>query len=181
MAKVSYANLKLKPNTSVSTFEFFGQEVEVLNYLPIEDKYDFVMITLQKIEQDGIYNPLLLDLYFHLHLVYMYTNLSFTEKQKENEPKIYDTLASNGFFEEFLGAMNEDEYNDLMGYIQELMGMTLTYKNTAGAVLQSVIQDLPANAAAAADIVKNFDPKQYQAVIDFATAANGGRNIVTNQ
>ena len=181
MAKVSYANLKLKPNTNVSTFDFCGHEVEVLNYLPINDKYDFVMITLQKAEENGIYNPLLLDMYFHLHLVYMYTNLSFTDKQKENETKIYDTLESNGFFEKFYEVFDENEYADLMSYIEEIIDMTLTYRNTAGAVLQSIIQDLPKNAQAAADIVQNFDPTKFQSVIDFATAANGGRNIETNR
>ena len=181
MAKVSYANLKLKPLNTVSSFEFGGQQVEVLNYLPIEDKYDLVMITLQKAEENGIYNPILLDLYFHLHLVYMYTNLSFTDKQKENELKIYDTLVSNGFFDKFFEAMDENEYKELMDYIEELKETILYYRNTAGAVLQSIIQDLPENAQAAADIVKSFDPKQYQAVIDFTTAANGGRNINTNQ
>ena len=48
-------------------------------------------------------------------------------------------------------------------------------------MLQSVIQDLPKNAQMAADIVNNFDKSKYQAVVDFATAANGGRNIETNQ
>lgn len=181
MTKVSYANLKLKTDKTVSCFNFLGQEIEVLQYLPIEDKYDLIMITCQKAEENGVYNPLMIDVYFHLHLVYMYTNLSFTEKQKENELKIYDNLRSNGFFEEFLRAMNEDEYNELYNYIHEVTEMTLNYKNTAGAVLQSVIQDLPRNAQAAADIVNSFDPKQYQAVIDFATAANGGRNISTNR
>ena len=181
MAKVSYANLKLKVNTTTTPFDFQGQTVEVLNYLPIEDKYDLVMITLQKAEEDGIYNPVLLDMYFHLHLIYMYSNLSFTEKQKENEPKLYDTLKSNGFLVQFLNAMQESEYNELFNYITEIMRNTLTYKNTAGAVLQSIIQDLPKNAQAAAEIVNSFDPKQYQAVVDFATAANGGRNINTNQ
>lgn len=181
MAKVSYANLKLKVDKQIETFDFNENKIEVLKYLPIEDKYDLVAITLQKAEQNGIYNPILLDLYFHLHLVYMYTNLSFTDKQKENEPKIYDTLKTNGFFEKFLEVIPESEYEELLDYIEEIMDMELEYKNTAGAVLQSIIQDLPKNAQAAADIVKSFDPNQYQAVIDFATAANGGRNIVTNQ
>ena len=90
--KVSYANLKLKTKDEIKTFNFNNTEIEVKQYLPIEDKYDLVMITLQKAEENGIYNALKLDMYFHLHLVYMYTNLSFTEKQKENEMKIYDTL-----------------------------------------------------------------------------------------
>ena len=181
MAKVSYANLKLKTNTDVNTFEFQGQTIEVLKYLPIEDKYDLVMIALQKAEQDGIYNPILLDLYFHLYLVYMYTNVSFTERQKDNEPHLYDTLASNGFMKQFLDTIEVEEYEELMLYVDEIMETTLHYKNTAGAVLQSVIQDLPKNAQAAADIVNSFAPENYQAVVDFATAANGGRNINTNK
>jgi hypothetical protein len=101
MAKISYASLKLKVDKSVETFDFNENKIEVLKYLPVEDKRDLVEITLQKAEENGIYNPVLLDMYFHLHLVYMYTNLSFTDKQKENEAKIYDTLACNGFFDKF--------------------------------------------------------------------------------
>lgn len=181
MAKVSYANLKLKTDTSFNTFDFQGQTIEVLNYLPIEDKYDLVMITLQNSEENGIYNPVKLDMYFHLYLVYMYTNLSFTEKQKFNEQKLYDALKSNGFIDALLANMNEVEYNDLYEYIMICQEDILHYRNTAGAVLQSVIQDLPKNAQMAADIVNNFDKSKYQAVVDFATAANGGRNIETNQ
>lgn len=181
MAKVSYANLKLKVNKEVKTFNFMEQEIEVLQYLPIEDKYDLIMITLQNAEEAGIYNPLKLEVHFALNLVYMYSNISFTDKQKENETKLYDALKSNGFFDGFYSVLNEDDYNELYGYINELMEMNLQFKNTAGAVLQSIIQDLPRNAAAAAEIVKNFDTKNYQAVIDFATAANGNRNIETNQ
>ena len=54
--KVSYANMKLKLNTGVKTFDFKDQKVEVLQYLPARDKYDLLMITLQKAEEDGIYN-----------------------------------------------------------------------------------------------------------------------------
>lgn len=181
MAKVSYANLKLKPSTEISTFTFGNQTIEVLNYLPIEDKYDFVTITLQKAEQEGIYNPVLLDLFFHLHLVYMYTNLSFTDKQKENELKIYDTLLSNGFFDEFYKVFNENEYEELQKYIEELMEMTLNYKNSTASLLKSFIEDFPKNAQIASDIVDSFDKTKYKEVVDFATAANGGRNILTNQ
>ena len=177
MAKVSYANLKLKTDTSFNTFDFQGQTIEVLNYLPIEDKYDLVMITLQNSEENGIYNPVKLDMYFHLYLVYMYTNLSFTEKQKFNEQKLYDALKSNGFIDALLANMNEVEYSDLYEYIMTCQENILHYRNTAGAVLQSVIQDLPKNAQMAADIVNNFDKSKYQAVVDFAAAANGGRNI----
>lgn len=178
--KISYTNLKLKVNEDVSTFDFEGQTVEVKKYLPIEDKYDLIMITLQKAEEDGIYNPLKVDIFFHLHLVYMYTNLSFTDKQKENELRIYDNLKSNGFIDKLVEVINNDEYNFLFNYMEETIEDIMKYKNTAGAVLQSVINDLPKNAEIAKNIVESFDQSKYQQVVDFAAAANGNRVIGQN-
>ena len=177
MAKVSYANLKLKVDNSVKTFDFNGNQIEVLQYLPVEDKYDLIMITLQKAKENGIYNDLKLDMYFALHIVYMYTNLSFTDKQKENEPKIYDALKSNGFFDKLLPIIPESEYDDLISSMKQIMQDELEYNTTAAAVIKNLISDLPTNAAAAAQIVDNFNPEKYQAVIDFANAANGNRPI----
>ena len=177
MAKVSYANLKLKTNDTISTFDFNGNKIEVLKYLPIEDKYDLVMITLQKALDNGIYNAMKVDIYFHLHLVYMYTNLSFTDKQKENELKLYYTIKSNGFIDLLLETIEESEYNFLYECINEIISDSLNYRNTAGAVIQSLINDLPKNAEAAAKIVDSFNPEKYKQVIQFAEAANGDRPL----
>lgn len=177
MSKVSYANMKLKVDKSVNTFDFEGTKIEVLKYLPIEDKYDLIMITLQKAEENGIYNPIKLDIYFHLHLIYMYSNLSFTDKQREDELKLYDCLKSSGFMYHFMNTIEDDEYNYLFEMMQDTVSDYMNYKNTAGAVLQSLIQDLPRNAQVAADIVDSFDKKKFKAVVDFAEAANGGRPI----
>lgn len=175
--KVSYANLKLKVDTSVNTFDFEGNKIEVLKYLSIEDKYDLVMITLQKALDNGIYNAMKVDVFFHLHLVYMYTNLSFTDKQKENELKLYDTLKSNGFIDLLLETIEESEYNFLYECINEIISDSLNYRNTAGAVIQSLINDLPKNAEAAAKIIDSFNPEKYKQVIQFAEAANGNRPL----
>lgn len=177
MAKVSYANLKLKTNTNVKTFDFEGTEIEVLQYLPIEDKYALISLTLQNSKEDNIYNELKLDMYFHLYLVYLYTNLSFTDKQRENENKIYDTLKSNGFIDKMLENLPEGEYSDLLIFLNEQKNLNMEYGNTVAAIISKFINDLPANAQAAMDIVENFDPDKFQAVKDFAKAANGGRDI----
>ena len=177
MAKVSYANLKLKTDNSVSTFKFKDQDIEVLNYLPISDKYDLIMITLQKADEEGIFNPVKLNMYFELNLVYMYTNLSFTDKQREDETKIYDNLKSNGFIDLFLETLNKDEFDDLFELINETMENYSKYRNTAAALIQSLITDLPKNAEVAKEIVENFDPEKYGQVVAFAEKANGGRPI----
>lgn len=179
--KVSYANMKLKTDTSVKTFEFGGQKVDVLQYLPAQDKYDLLMITLQKSLEDNIYNEFKLNLYFELHLVYMYTNISFTEKQREDEFKLYDTLKSNGFYEKFFQVINEDEYNELFEQLNAIKNASFKNKRSVAGLIGEFINDLPANAEAAAKIVESFDPEQYKAVVDFARYANGGRDINTNQ
>ena len=80
MSKITYASLKLKPNDSIKTVDLGdGKVLEVKQYLPIEDKIDLVDITLQKSREDRLYNPLKVNMFYHLNLIYLYTNLNFTE------------------------------------------------------------------------------------------------------
>ena len=175
--KVSYANMKLKVKDEIKTFKFQDNDIEMLQYLQSEDKYSLINITLQKSMEDGIYNPLKLDIYFHLHLVYMYTNLSFTDKQKEDELKIFDTLKSNGFIDLLLENIPEEEYKYLLNLIEEQIDNEMKYKTTFAGTISKIITDLPTNAQAAMDIVEKFDPDKFAAVRDFAKAANGNRDI----
>ena len=154
--KISYANMKLKTKTEVNIFDFFGQKIQVLKYLPAQDKYDLLMITLQKSLEGNIYNEFKLNLYFELNLVYMYTNLSFTDKQREDEFKLYDTLKSNGFFDLFYNAMEDSEFNDLFEQINELKTtLEKEHLSTAG-IIENVITNLPEQAEAVATILNNF-------------------------
>ena len=162
---ISYANMKLKPVTTTHKFEWNGNEIEVLDYLPIEDKYDLIMITLQKSLEDGYYNPIKIDEFFHLHLIYMYTNINFTEKQKENEHKLYDSLKNNGLIDALFNMLDDTK--------RELT----EYKRSISGIIQNIITDLPKQAEAMQDIIDNFDKEKYQNVLNFAKAANGGREI----
>ena len=177
MAKVSYANLKLKVDQRVETFDFGGQSIEVKQYLPIEDKYDLIMIVLQNAEEDGVYNPIKLQMYFDLYLVYMYSNISFTDKQKENEAKLYDTLESNGIISGIVELIPIDEYNSLMEYIEELVEFKTTFNNSAAGLVNQVLVDLPKNAEKAAEVLNSFNIEDYKEVIEFAKNANGNRPV----
>ena len=107
----------------------------------------------------------------------MYTDIVFTDKQKEDEVKLYDTLESNGLITEVVKNIPEEEYNKLFEYMDELIKLNMTYKQSAGALISSFINDLPKQAETAAKIVEQFDASQFQQVLDFAKAANGGREI----
>ena len=110
----------------------------------------------------------------------MYTNISFTEKQREDELKIYDNLKSNGFFELFFQTINEDEYNELFAQLNAIKDAYTINNTSIAGVINNLIDNLPVNAEAAAKIVENFNPDQFKAVVDFARYANGGRDINTN-
>lgn len=172
--KVSFTNLKLKVNTEVNTFQFGENKtkIEVLKYLPIEDKNDLIHIALQNAEEDGIYNDILLEMYFNLYIIYFYTNINFTDKQKEDPAKLYDQMQSNGLITSVIEAMDNDEYANLLTSLEVIRDANLTYKNTVGAVLQTIIQDLPRNAAAAAEIVNNLNPENFKEVQRLAQLAN---------
>lgn len=174
---ISYANMKLKPVTTTHKFEWNGNEIEVLDYLPIEDKYDLIMITLQKSLEDGYYNPIKVDEFFHLHLIYMYTNINFTDKQREDEHKLYDSLKSNGLIDAFIEQMNEFDYSELFNMLDETKREITDYHRTMVSLVQNLITDMPKQAEAMSKILDNFDPDKYQNVINFAKAANGGREI----
>lgn len=181
MAKVTFSSLKLKIDNSVKEFDFNGVKIEVKQYLPIEDKNDLIQVALQKSEEDGIYNETKLEMYFNLNLIYLYTNITFTEKQKEDEAKLYDLLESNGLVTTIIQNIDSKEYGSLLDYLDKIKYATLKYKTTAAALLQSVIRDLPANAQAAADIIENFNPENFQNVMNIVQMANASGMNNENQ
>ena len=170
MAKTTYASLKLKTDTSVKEIEFNGSKIEILQYLPIDDKYSLVNITLQKSKDGSIYHPLKKDMYFHLNLVYLYTNLSFTDKQREDESKLYDTLQSSGLLDLILENIPEEEYKILYSFIEEYERDILNYQNTIAGIIANLIESLPARAEEMQKIVDNFNPENFQEVLNFARA-----------
>ena len=116
MDKVIFTNLKLKINNDTKSFDFNGQKIEVFQYVSITDKDDMIQSIIQNSVNRGIYNPIKADMYFHLYLVYLYTNITFTKKQKEDEEKLYDMILSSGLLEQILKVIPQEEYAELKNF-----------------------------------------------------------------
>lgn len=166
MTKVSFASMKLKVDTNVNTFDFeyngATYSIDVLKYLPISEKNDLIEVALQKAEQNGNYNDVALEMYFNLNLIYLYTNISFTDKQKEDESELYDKLQCSGLIDAVITNMDQDEYSQLLEYLEKTKENRLVYGNSAAAVLRSFIQDLPSQMSQAVDILNNIKPEQFE-------------------
>jgi hypothetical protein len=127
------------------------------------------MITLQESkENNGIYNQFKMDMFFHLNLVFMYSNIQFTDKQKEDLIKLYDLLESNGIIEAVVSAIPEDEYNYLFDTMNDVAKTYFKYDNSFAGIINNFITNMPVSAAETAKIVENFDPEKYGEVINFA-------------
>lgn len=174
---MKYSDLNLKTNIKTNIAKIGDIEIEVLEYLPIRDKIDLIQLALQKAEEDGVYNDMKLDMYFNLYLIYMYTNLEFTDEEKEDEYTLYDELQSNNIIISVIGAMDENEYDALIEYLKIMKDTNVQYNLSAAAMLQTFVQDMPKNAAAAAEIMNSFDENKYREIATFAEAANAGRPI----
>lgn len=177
MAKITYSSLKLKTQEEIKTFKVEDKEVEVKQYLSINDKIDLIDITLQKSRENRIYNPIKIDMFFHLHLVYLYTNITFTDKQREDEYKLYDTLHSNGIINNVLENIPEIEYETLFELMQERIEIEMEYNTTAAAMIENVLEQLPRSANAAAEIMNSIDLSSMDSVISFAKTLNADRDI----
>lgn len=175
---VSYASMKLKVDTSTKTVDLGnGISVEILKYLPVREKYSLIENTLQNSYENGIYNPVKLDMHFALNLIYAYSNISFTDKQKEDEEKLYDTLQSNGIMDKIIDAIDDDEYNNIYTMLIETEDKYYNYRKTISGMLNEFSDTLNQKSELLKEISETFDPNQFQNVLEFAQAANGNRPI----
>ena len=176
-------NLKKDYLTNQKSFIYTDKDdikhqIHVKQTLPIRDKFDLFEIAFQKAEINGQYNELLLDVFFHLNIIYLYTDIEFSIEDRTDEMELYDMLEHNGIFENVIAIMQEtNEYSELRRLFIEQLNRNIKYKGSAAAMLQTLVQDLPRSAEAAKDIVQNWDQDKYSNVVEFAQMANGGRPI----
>lgn len=147
MAKVPFSKLQAKVSGEVSNLSYHnlaGEEIhyEVKHYLPFAEKLDLVSrIINQSIDDNGFYNPMRVKYNMVLEIVYAYTNLSFTEKMKEDSFKLYDILVSSGIFEDIINVIRESDWKE----IEENVWMTIEnlykYKNSIMGVLDAISND----------------------------------------
>lgn len=176
---MNYSNLNLNLNIdkSINTININDCEINVLQYLPIEDKNSLIYLALQNAEENGEYNLLKVDMYMGLYTIYMFTDIEFTEDEKNEPTKLYDELMSNGVISAVTMAIPKHERDYIARILDETMRNRRLYRNTVASIIHSFINDLPKNAEIAKDIVKQFNPEDFMQVLEFAKAANGGRPI----
>ena len=146
MAKVSFAKLGLKVNNEVKIFEWLsGDEVttvEVKQYLPIEEKLAVISnIINNSIDDNDFYNPVRLEIFTTLEILYAYTNFNITPKMKEDPFKLYDVVLSSGLFDKVLEVMPTEEFDRIDVSAHATIRNIYNYKNSAAGILHLISTD----------------------------------------
>lgn len=142
MAKVAFGKLQLTKNTEVKAFEFAGQNVEVKQYLPIDEKTQmFERIISASADNNGYYNVTKVNFWMDLEIVFTYTNISFTDKQKEDLFKLYDLMKGNGFIQMVKDNMREEELAEIIQTVWTTIENIYKHASSALGVMQAIATD----------------------------------------
>ena len=142
MAKLAFSKLGLKVNNDVKTVEFNEQTIEVKQYLPVNDKLELISNVINSSADDNNFaNPVKISIFTTLEILYHYTNLTFTEKQKEDPAKLYDIVISADLVKEVVNAIPEEEYEEIISGISESVNAIYDYRNSIFGILDTITAD----------------------------------------
>lgn len=147
MAKVPFSKFQAKVNDEVTKLSYCnsaGEDIyyEVKHYLPFVEKLELVSrIINNSIDDNGFYNPMRVKLYMTLEVVYAYTNLSFTEKMKEDPFKLYDILVSNNIFTNIVNIICEKDWTEIQENVWATIKNIYEYRNSIMGILDTVSTD----------------------------------------
>lgn len=86
-------------------------------------------------------NEFAFHMYMDLAIVFNYTNLSFTDKQKEDLYKLYDLLVGSGFMKELKKQVDCNQTDDLEVYTYETLNEYYKYHNSVYGIMDAMNQN----------------------------------------
>ena len=172
MAKVGFNKLSLNKNTTQVDFMWNGQKIEIIQYLPLEKKLEIISNVInESVDLKGYYAPYRLDLFTTIAIVQYYTNITFTEKQKEDIGKLYDLLVSSGFYAEIKKKIPAEEIEYLKENINKTIHSIYEYKNSALGIMDAISKDYK-------DVI--FDAEKIQGILESGKGLETVREVLDN-
>lgn len=160
MAKVSFNKLGLTKNNNINIIEFNGQKIEIKQYLPINDKANLASNVLNYTIGNGttrFINPLQVEVYTLLQTIEKYTNITFTDKQREDPAKLYDLIVSSGLWELVFEQIDKNDYAAMISYVNKSVEAFYNYYNSIYGILDNINKQYETMNLDATEIQKKLD------------------------
>lgn len=142
MEVVKFSDLKLDKENTFGEVKIAGKTITVKYYLPMEEKIAFVSSVLNNSADDNNFlNPMKLDVCFAYELISRYTNIVFTEEDKEDLTKLYDLLLLNGIYSAICARIPESEFKTIKEYTLTTVEEFYKQQNSAMGIMEKVTSD----------------------------------------
>ena len=144
MAQITYTKLGIKPIADEVKIIDWAPEVkiEVRQYLPLQKKLEVLTnIINASTDDNGFYNSAKIDFNKTLEIIFAYTNIKFTDKQKEDPMKLYDSFYSSGLAKEIFNLIPERELNWFDKHTRISIDKIYEYRNSVYGILDAFKND----------------------------------------
>ena len=173
MAKIPFSKLNLKKvKDEVKIIKFNDMDIEVKQYLPVNDKLQLIVnVITNAADGNRFYNPIKIEAFSTLEVLFMYTNLTFTDAQKKDLSKLFDICVSNGLVKEVMATIPKNELDGLLELVYTSADNIYNQMNSAVGILENLrTGDFGDLAQQATDIQQKLaDPKNLELLRDVLT------------
>ena len=176
MAKISFNKLGLKINQATKTVQYREEFViEIKQYLPVNEKLKMMGEILEfTMDQNNFANPVKQKVFTTISMIEYYTNINFTEKQKEDPTKLYDAINSSDLFEVITSNIPEVELEELYNGIEGIIMAYYQYTNSILGVLENMKQNYDSSALDISKFMKELNnPEAFETLKQIAPAMVG--------
>jgi hypothetical protein len=99
------------------------------------------VIEMAHMQDENYSNPVKAAVFRDLEMVECYTNISFTDKQKEDPAKLFDLLFSTGIIKTIINNIPETEYLEIVTGVRDSIEAVYKYQNSIFGILDNLKQD----------------------------------------
>lgn len=164
MAKIAFTKLGLKVDKENEIINWNDQEIEIKQYLPVNEKLELISRIINNSAEDmKFYNVGKIEIFTTLEIIFAYTNINFTDKQKEDVCKLYDLFMSSDLMDEIFAHIPESELDWISDTVEDTIESIYSYQNSVMGILDAIKNDYSALDLDASEIQKKLaDPENLE-------------------
>ena len=166
---MKFEELNCNINEDVNIINFNGIDIEVKQYLPVSEKEDIINAVMQNADTGTVVDTLLEDILFNVYLIFEYTNIEFTDEEKQGDIyELYDKFLCSGLLDAVIKEIPKEEYECLLTNIERIHHEYLGYRDSARAAFEQMSIFAPNTAANIGEQVANFDIDKFKEITNVA-------------
>lgn len=140
---MNFKDIQLEPISNETRSLKISDDItlEILQYLPIKDKGDFVTYVINNSidENTGCFSPIRLNVFFSLGIIKWYANVDFDEN--DDPALLYDLLEVNHIIDKILELIPSDEQTFINDLVDNTAEDIARYNNSFAGMLSNMNSD----------------------------------------